>query len=62
VYARIPEYYSYDLEVNGDIIHENTPAVSSKIYGDVRAITPKRFFAFKLKTEKCEISAESVEI
>ncbi|KAL4442646.1 hypothetical protein ABPG74_007048 [Tetrahymena malaccensis] len=62
VYARIPEYYSYDIEVNGPITHENTQAVSSKIYGDVRAITPFSFKAKKVKTEVCEIKASDIHV
>lgn len=61
-YACIPEYYSYDIESTGRILHESTSAVSSKIYGNVRAITTSDYQAKKLKTEKCEISAASVSI
>ena len=52
VYVRIPEYYSYDIENNGDIMHEDRD-VSSKMYGNLRAITPNRFIGKKLKTEIC---------
>ena len=61
VYVRIPEYYSYDIENNGDIMHEDRD-VTSKMYGNLRAITPNSFIGKKLKTEICEIEANYIQI
>ncbi|KRX07086.1 hypothetical protein PPERSA_05250 [Pseudocohnilembus persalinus] len=62
--VEIPENFNYDIETYGDIIHRKT-FISSKLYGDVRAIIKSvegKFEGSKLACENIEIETNQGDI